>query len=260
MWDCHASTDPARPSGAGETDISTQYWQDHLFEARRPHGLTGGAAYRVTDDGVRLRAGPGTRRRILVPNLGAGTLVRATGKAIAEANGYRWLEVRTPHGTIGWVATAYLDAIASASELPSDADHRFSFAELWPHLEAAGRHYGADAEVLAAIIAQESYFVNWRVHADGTGHGLVGLDDNGLLPDFEAWSGLSCGRGAEAISIPPGLQIAFAAKTLAAFTSRYGNAINAARVWHRGPGCWRDGQGDRYESLIESHLATLFGS
>jgi cell wall-associated NlpC family hydrolase len=36
MWDCHASNGDSGPPGVGETDISTPYWQDHLFEARRP--------------------------------------------------------------------------------------------------------------------------------------------------------------------------------------------------------------------------------
>jgi hypothetical protein len=262
MWDCHVSSSPDRPSGAGETDIATPYWQEHLFEARRPRGLASGASYRVTDEGVRLRAAPGTSQQIVVPNLGAGIIVRATGHPVAIADGHQWLEVRTAAGTVGWVATAYLSAVGSAAdagEPPSDADHRFTFAQLWPHIQAAALCHGADPRVLAAIIAQESGFTNWRVHADGTGHGLFGFDDNGLLPDFEAWSGLSCGRGAAAISILPRLQIEFAAKTIAAFTSCYGSAINAARVWHRGPALWQDSLGDRYQSRIEGHLASLFG-
>lgn len=35
MWDANEAHD------VGETDISTKYWQDHLFEARRPPGLVG---------------------------------------------------------------------------------------------------------------------------------------------------------------------------------------------------------------------------
>jgi hypothetical protein len=214
----------------------------------------------VTDDGVRLRAAPDTSQPIVVANLGAGTVVQATGSPPVDADGYQWLEVHLPDGTMGWVATAFLRAPVSGPELPSDPDRRFSFGELWPHLQAAAQRHGADPQVLAAIAAQESSFVNWRVHADGTGHGLFGLDDNGLLPDFEAWSGLACGRGLEAISIPPGLQIEFAARTMAAFTRRYGSQINAARVWHRGPGLWQDARGDHYAALIEGHLAALFGA
>jgi hypothetical protein len=268
MWDCRESTSPARPSGPGETDISTQYWQDRIFEARRPRGLSASAApqsYRITDDGVRLREGPGTSQPILIPDLGAGTIVQGTGRPEVDADGFQWREVRLADGTIGWVATAYLSVVGSSGtsgssgEIPGDADHRFSFAELWPYIDTASQSYGADARVVAAIMAQESGFTNWRVHRDGTGHGLFGLDDNGLLPDFEAWSGLSCGRGEFAISIPPGLQIEFAAKTIAAFTTRFGSAMNAARVWHRGPGLWQDGLGDRYQALIEGHIANLFG-
>ena len=36
MWDCHAANGESGPPGVGETDISTPYWQDYLFQARRP--------------------------------------------------------------------------------------------------------------------------------------------------------------------------------------------------------------------------------
>jgi hypothetical protein len=190
MWDCRESTDPNRPDGVGQTNIWTDYWQQRLFEARRPRGLT---------------------------------------------------------------------TTAVANTLPDDADHAFTFAELWPHIQAAAERYGADARVLAAMVAQESSFVNWRVHRDGHGHGLLGLDDRGLLPEFEAWSGLDVGRGTDAISIPPELQLDFAARWLATATERYGSALNAARVWHRGPGAWMDEQGDYYDGRIRARIAELFG-
>jgi cell wall-associated NlpC family hydrolase len=48
MWDCHAANGEDGPPGVGEVDISTPYWQDHLFEARRPRQFAqpagGGAA------------------------------------------------------------------------------------------------------------------------------------------------------------------------------------------------------------------------
>jgi hypothetical protein len=142
--------------------------------------------------------------------------------------------------------------------IPTDAaDHAFTHRELRPHIEAAALLHGADARIVAALIAQESSFRNWRVHADGTGHGLIGLDDNGLLPEFERWSGLSCGRGADAISIPPLLQIEFCARTLGSYAARYGSALNAARVWHRGPSLWTDERGDFYEARIRERLDEL---
>lgn len=94
-----------------------------------------------------------------------------------------------------------------------EPDHIFGFAALWPTIQVAAGTYSADAQVLAGIIQQESGFTNFRVHRDGTGHGLLGLDDNGLLPDFEKFSALSCGRGQNAISIPPKLQIEYAYPT-----------------------------------------------
>src|SRR3954452_18986446 len=36
MWECHAANGESGPPGVVETDVSTPYWQDHLFEAGRP--------------------------------------------------------------------------------------------------------------------------------------------------------------------------------------------------------------------------------
>ena len=144
-------------------------------------------------------------------------------------------------------------------ELTSAQDHLFTFKELWPYISSAAEAYGADAQVLAAIILQESGWKNWRVHADGTGHGLLGLDDNGLLPDFERWSGLKVGRGASAAMIPPKAQIGYGAYQLRRYMDIYGGAYTAARVWHRGPGLYLDARGDNYEALMRSHVRTLFG-
>jgi murein DD-endopeptidase MepM/ murein hydrolase activator NlpD len=272
MWDCHASSGESGGPGVTQTDISTDYWQQRLFEARRPRQLPVVGAppppppvetrYRVTDDQVRLRQEPGLAGQILA-ELGAGTIVVALEPATVPADGYDWQHVRAPDGTVGWMATAFLAPLAPDADgaaLSDEPNHAFSFAELKPHVEAAAARYGADPRVVAGIIAQESGFTNWRVHRDGTGHGLIGLDDNGLLPDFERWAGLTCGRGAAARSIPPALQIAYLAKTIGELTRQYGSAYAAARVWHRGPGLWQDALGDRYESLIRGHIEQLFGS
>jgi hypothetical protein len=47
MWDCHASGDSNLP-GVGLTNIGTDYWQEHIFEARRPP---------IPPDGVATPAG-----------------------------------------------------------------------------------------------------------------------------------------------------------------------------------------------------------
>ena len=265
MWDCHESTNPSRPDGVGQTNIQTDYWQPKLFDARRPRGLAASGeapptqTYRLTDSGVRLRAAPTTGAAILVPDLGFATQVTDTGAPLRDADGHRWRQVRTAAGVVGWAAAEYLEPLGASSEtLPNDPDHVFTFAELWPHIQAAAERHGANARVLAAIVAQESSFTNWRVHQDGHGHGLIGLDDRGLLPDFESWSGLAFGRGQDAASISPTLQLEFGARTLAAFAERYGSALNAARVWHRGPGAWMDEQGDYYDGRIRAHIAALF--
>ena len=144
-------------------------------------------------------------------------------------------------------------------DLTSEADHRFTFAELWPTIKAAGEEFGFDPQVLAGIMMQESGFRNWRVHFDGTGHGLLGLDDNGMLPGFEQWSGLSVGRGQDAASIPIVPQIRYAAMALAGYSRRLGGPYAAARAWHRGEGLMNDARGRQYEDLIRAHVTELFG-
>jgi hypothetical protein len=259
MWDCHASGESG-PPGVGETDISTQYWQSKLFQAGRPRVP---ARYQVVDDGVRLRAqaGTGPAAEVTVPNLGRGTTVTAVSEQTVDADGHTWRNVRTSDGKVGWVASEFLrTAVVVDGALTDDADHVFGFEVLWPYIQASAAKYGADAEVIAAIMKQESGFANIRVHNDGTGHGLFGLDDNGLLADFEKFSGLSCGRGQTARSIPPLPQIDYCARTIAAYTSdpEIGTAINAARAWHRGGRLWRDEFGQIYEDLVRGHIQTLF--
>ena len=79
---------------------------------------------------------------------------------------------------------------------PAEGDT--SFRALWPMIQHHAAKYGADPKVVAGIIAQESTWVNHKVHRDGTGHGLIGLDDNGMLPAFEKWSNFKVGRGRNA--------------------------------------------------------------
>jgi len=216
--------------------------------------------FSLTEDGVRMRAQPSTSATILVDNLGLGATVTAVSDQLVDADGHRWRNVRAAGGQVGWVANEFVQPVEEGGELSNAPDHFFGFEVLWPHIQAAAGEFGADARMIAAIMKQESGFRNWRVHADHTGHGLFGLDDNGLLPDFEQWSGLACGRGDNAVSIPPVPQIRYCAKTIAAFMSTFGSAINAARVWHRGPNLWRDARGDNYEELMHAHIRTLFGS
>jgi hypothetical protein len=233
----------------------------HAPEAEQVVEQAPAGEYRVTEAGVRLRREPGTALPPLIEDLGRGTVVIAVDNDVLEADGHRWRHVRAPDGQIGYVVAEYLAAVGTdaGEALSNDADQAFGFETLWPFIQASARKYGADPQVLAAMVAQESGFTNWRVHRDGTGHGLIGLDDNGLLPDFERWSGLSCGRGDNAISIPPGPQLNYCAKIVADLTRQYGSAYKAARVWHRGAGLWDDHLGALYESLIRGHVGRLFG-
>jgi hypothetical protein len=141
-----------------------------------------------------------------------------------------------------------------------EPDHQFSFADLWPTIEAIASTIGrADPQAMAGVIQQELSWRNLRVHPDHTGHGLIGLDDHGMLPDFERWSGLTIGRGPGAAIIPPGMQIEFLAKTLAEYAISFGSPYAAARAWHRGERLMNDAAGISYERLIRAHVAALFG-
>ncbi len=147
---------------------------------------------------------------------------------------------------------------ATSHALPQAQNAQLSLGELWPYIDSYARKYGADPKILAGIIQQESSFRNFQVHRDGTGHGLIGLDDNGLLPDFEKWSGQSFGRGANAKTIPPELQVEYLAKTIGEGTRHYGDGFSAARAWHRGGGAMNDARGREYEQLIRGHINSLF--
>ncbi|MBI3184437.1 MAG: C39 family peptidase [Myxococcales bacterium] len=147
---------------------------------------------------------------------------------------------------------------APVQSLPQGRDAQLSLEQLWPYLQKYAEKYGADPKILAGIIAQESGFKNYGVHQDGTGHGLIGLDDNGLLPSFEQWSGVDVGRGSGARTIPPELQVEFLAKTIGELTRTHGDGFAAAREWHRGRGAMNDSAGYNYQKLIQGHIAELF--
>ncbi len=150
--------------------------------------------------------------------------------------------------------------------LSNAPNHQFTLQQLWPSIERYGNQYGFDPKLLAGMVFQESSFKNFIVHHDGTGHGLLGYDDNGLLGEFEAWvrttqpgqQNFYAGRGANAVSIPPEWQLEFAAKKLSDFSRTYGGPHAAARAWHRGPGGMNDWRGQQYEQLIRGHVQTLF--
>jgi predicted chitinase len=57
---------------------------------------------------VRLREQPGTSQRVLLENLGRGTVVSALSAQATAADGHDWLNVRTPAGLAGWVAREFL--------------------------------------------------------------------------------------------------------------------------------------------------------
>ncbi len=149
-------------------------------------------------------------------------------------------------------------AARANAALSNEPNHQFTLGELTPAINTYAQKYGVDPKLLAGIIQQESTFKNHIVHEDGTGHGLIGLDDNGLKGDFEKWSGMSVGSGANAASIPPEKQIEFMAKTLSETSKEYGgDQMAAAREWHSGAGRVNSagsGGGLEYEQLVRGHM------
>lgn len=181
------------------------------------------------------------------------------GSILDAVTSHGWRQVTYPStGETGWVAVEYIDEIPPPVSTMPDTEIDWTLSALMPWFNSAGQEFGVDPRFLAAIAYQESGFKNWRVHRDGTGHGLFGLDDNGMLPGFESWSGLNIGRGPFAAIIPEELQIRYAAMILAQYANRLGSWDNAAAAWHRGEGQYQDARGRAYAALINTHMRTLF--
>lgn len=183
----------------------------------------------------------------------------AEGTVLTTTTTHGWRQV-TVGSQVGWVASEYTEEVQAP--VPGDAtpgsEETFSLQDLLPLFQNAEAAYGTPAEVLAAVAYQESGFKNWRVHRDGTGHGLFGLDDNGMLPGYEEWSGTSIGRGPGADLIPIAPQILYTASVLKDYHDRLGSWDSAVAAWHRGEGQYQDSRGQNYAALIRAHEASLF--
>ncbi len=149
-------------------------------------------------------------------------------------------------------------SVSSLEPFSTRADAKIGFNALYPSLQKIARKYKVDVKLLSAVVYQESTFTNWRVHPDGTGHGLVGLDDNGLLLDFERWACMKVGRGQLARTIPVAPQLEFLGMRMKQMVRKYGNSMAAARAWHRGAGGMWDALGDKYANLITNRINQLF--
>lgn len=144
------------------------------------------------------------------------------------------------------------------TSLSRTRDAELDVTSLAPWIHKYAEQYGANPQIVAAVVAQESSFINHGVHRDGTGHGLIGLDDNGLLPDFERWSGTQVGRGRRAATIAPEKQIEFLAMTLANLTEKFGGREwEAVRAWHGGSGGRNRPHAREYETLIRGRIPEI---
>lgn len=142
--------------------------------------------------------------------------------------------------------------------LPHTRNAEISVETLAPWIQKFSAQYRANPQLVAAIVAQESSFVNHRVHRDGTGHGLIGLDDNGLLPEFEKWAGVKVGRGDDASTIAPAKQIEFLAKKLSELTKKFhGREWEAVRAWHGGVKGRNRAHARDYETIIRGRIAEI---
>lgn len=198
---------------------------------------------KVTTPGVRLRSEPSTDSAIIIDLTPESSIVQLDRP---------WVLVKA-NGLEGWVALEFLTDYTLTQPQDSPEETTYTLDELLPLFQDT-----FPFRILAAIAKQESGFKNYRVHFDGTGHGLFGLDDNGMLPSFEQFSGISVGRGATANIIPIEPQIEFAKHILSQYSQKYGGPYQAARVWHRGEGQYQDTLGDKYEALIRQHEIDLF--
>jgi hypothetical protein len=251
--------DAVRAAGAGELPRTAEQQRQATIPISWDEVLPGDLLFFENTYDANEAPGPdGSLATHVGISLGKGshTMIDAherAGPDVGETN------IGTPYWQDRAIEARRLPALVGKDDgLTSVPDHQFTFEQLWPTIKAAGDEFGFSPEVLAGIVAQESSFKNYRVHFDGTGHGLLGLDDGGMLPGFEQWSGLNIGRGSEAASIPIVPQIRYAAKVLAQYARQYGDPWAAARAWHRGTGALNDARGLRYEQLIRGHIDDLF--
>jgi hypothetical protein len=98
--------------------------------------------------------------------------------------------------------------------------------------------------------------VNYLVHRDGYGIGLVGLDPRGELESFSRWSGFrAIDEKNVRRAIPPALQMEYLALRLSELRTLYrGDIWRALAAWHTGGNPDND-----YVGKVRAHIAALQG-
>lgn len=157
MWDAHdREADPQ--NAVGITDISTDYWQDHLFEARRPPQLTAIAPTGVLH-GIDVSSNNGAINWPAVAGSGVAY-------AFIKATGGTWY--RNPNFARDWLASKAAGLVRGC--------YHYAF-------ETSGQSFPGDGPE-----AEANYFVAEINRAGGLQPGdLLALDiedGNGLLGDW----------------------------------------------------------------------------
>ncbi|MGA9522413.1 MAG: hypothetical protein WBV82_13170 [Myxococcaceae bacterium] len=122
------------------------------------------------------------------------------------------------------------------------ANKAYTYGELKPYIDASAKKYGVDPYLIAGMLKKESTFTNWIHHKNPQAHGLIGVTENGMLPEFEAFASqqlgkkVTYGKGTNAKPLHPDLQIEFLAKKLDEIKKKHGlqSHQQAAGAWYLG--------------------------
>ena len=169
-------------------------------------GSTAAGRFRVARVGaerLNVRTGPSISAA-LVDRLIEGTVIEATGPA-QDADGQTWLAVRTPGGTEGWAAKAYLDAVAQRLRVTDDGvrlrEQPSTSATIVTTLGRGTVVQATDGQLVSA----DGY--QWRHVQDGTRAGWVAAEFLGDAPESTGGAATGTGRYRFDPTIPTELQV-----------------------------------------------------
>ncbi len=126
--------------------------------------------------------------------------------------------------------------------LEAIANKAYTYGELKPYIDSAAKKYGVPPELIGGMLHKESTFTNWIHHSNPQAHGLIGVTEKGMMPEFEQFASqklnqkVSYGKGKGAKAMPPDLQIEFLAMKLDQIKNKHGlqSHKQAAGMWWLG--------------------------